>query len=424
MVYFPFLKTPVIMEKSPIDAEFKDFLSLSLTKCLDSVGARTGSIFLFDKQKNELILEVAQNSRGLRLEGLRQKVGEGVSGKVALRRRPLLVEDATTLGYLRESWRLGRYDTKSFLSVPFECSGDLIGVINITDRESGESFSSDDLATVFGICKYLGTAIYSLKRYIDTQDAARQRLYEEIERLKTTLEHSQNFSSLGKLAGGLVHELNNPLDGIIRYVNLALDHIPSDSIIREYLLESKQGLSRIVKIVRSLLDFSWSLSKTSVFIDVNKAIEECLFMAGDTLSSYQIEVKKALGQNLPNVPDYRLKAVFTNIIKNACDAMGPKGGTLTIQTAINDGCIEIVFSDTGCGVPADIKEKIFDPFFTTKNISEGSGLGLAICYETIQRYNGTISVENLDSVGAAFIIRLPISSHKGPFPHTFTQIER
>lgn len=422
MLYLKLSQPSGTMEKFPFNTEFKDFLSFSLTKCLNTVGARSGSIFLFDKQKNELILEVAQNPRGLQLEGLRQKVGEGVSGRVAQRRSPLLVKDTDTLPQLCETSRLRQYDTKSFISVPFECLGDLIGVINITDRESGESFTHDDLLTVFNVCKYLGIAVYSIKKHIETQKAVNQGLHEEISTLKKTLEHAKNFSSLGKLAGGLVHELNNPLDGIIRYVNLTLDHSSADGIVREYLLEVKQGLNRIAKIVRSLLDFSWSLSKTGHLIDINRTIDECLFLADDLLSSHHIEVKKYFAANLPPVADQRLKAVFTNIIKNAVSATGTKGGTLSITTGLKQGYLEIVFTDTGPGVPPQFQEKIFEPFFTTKNIGEGSGLGLAICHETVQRYHGTIRVENVPSGGASFIIRLPVSDKESQDTDSFLHI--
>jgi signal transduction histidine kinase len=140
-------------------------------------------------------------------------------------------------------------------------------------------------------------------------------------------------------------------------------------------------------------------------------------VTGEYFSAYSIKVHKKLSQNLPPVPDYRLKMVFNNIIKNAYTAMGKKGGNLTITTALKSDCIEITFADTGPGIPEDIQNKIFEPFFTTKKIGEGSGLGLAICYEAIQRYKGTIRVESKVNKGATFIIQLPLpleanSSHE------------
>ena len=406
-----------IKEKPALYTALKDFLALSLTKCLDIVHARSGSIFLLKEDKKELVLEVAQNPRGLNLEGMRQKIGEGIVGGVALRKTPLLIKDVEDVPLFRESLHVTRYQTKSFLFVPLEYSGDILGVINITDRESGESFDKDDLVAIFNICKCLGIAIYNLKKYFEAQEKIQHELKLETEELKLSLERTKNFSSLGKLAGGLVHELNNPLDGIIRYVNLALERTDRDAIVHEYLLEAKQGLNRIANTIKSLLDFSWNLSCPNSFIDINRAIEECLFVTGEYFSAYSIKVHKKLSQNLPPVPDYRLKMVFNNIIKNAYTAMGKKGGNLTITTALKSDCIEITFADTGPGIPEDIQNKIFEPFFTTKKIGEGSGLGLAICYEAIQRYKGTIRVESKVNKGATFIIQLPLpleanSSHE------------
>jgi len=403
------------MEDVTFSRGVKDLLSFSLTKCLGLVGARSGSIFLLDPNKKQLILEIAKNSRAMALEGLRLNIGEGVSGQVALKRKPLLVRDADEYPLSREGSDLNRYDTNSFLSVPLEHSGDLLGVINITDREAGGSFDHQDLARIFVACRELGEAIYSLKKYIDNQKAVTEGLSAEIKQLKKTLEHYKNFSSLGKLAGGFVHEISNPLDGIIRYVNLSHDGTDESSIVREYLLEAKQGLSRVVKIVRSLLDFSWNLSKASSYIDVNKALEECLFIAGESLKLRNINVVKNF-VNLPALPDFRLKIVFSNIIKNACAAMNNDKGLLEIATNIIDDKIVITFSDNGMGIPEDIQDKVFDPFFTTKKMGEGTGLGLAICYETIQRYDGKITVESKVDKGTTFNIQISLPKQTEAFP--------
>jgi signal transduction histidine kinase len=205
----------------------------------------------------------------------------------------------------------------------------------------------------------------------------------------------------------MVHEVNNPLDGVIRYVNLAFDSIEEDSPAKDYLVEARRGLSRIVKVIRSLLDFSWSLSGQKSRIDVNHTIEESLFSLNYCIVSHNIKVNKILAPNPPKLADYRLKLAFNNIIKNACEAMN-QGGTLTIFTAMRNGDIEIQFKDTGCGIDQELQGKIFEPFFTTKDIGEGSGLGLAICHDIIDRYKGTINVESKPNEGTTFIIRLPV----------------
>ncbi len=387
-------------------SQLREFFTLSLDRCMKAVGAKRGSLFLIDGVRKELILEVAKTP-SVKLEGLRTPLGERVVGKVALERNPLLVEDIDKEKDFSFYPRYNNYNSKSFLSVPLEFCGDLIGVVNITEKNNGKVFDDRDLRIVLSICEYLGIALYSLKRYLDKQKKINDSLKEEIEQLKKSVSSSQKYSSLGKVVGGLVHEINNPLDGALRYLNLALDSLDEESIVSQYLKEAKDGLKRIAKIIRSLLDFSWSLSSQNNLIDINQCIEESIFMCSHYISSSNIEIKRFLSFALPKIPDYNLKLAFTNIVKNACEAM-KDGGTLTVSTSKKDNIIEIIIQDTGCGIPRHLQQKVFEPFFTTKSMGEGSGLGLAIAYEIVQRYKGDIFIRNGEIKGAIFIIHLPL----------------
>lgn len=406
--YSFFLKYNKYMEGLPIKNPLKDFLSLSLDRCMQAVNARSGSIFILDTMRNELVLEIARNPQQIGLEGIRARLGEGVAGRVALERRPFLVEDIDNEPTLRTFPRFDHYQSKSFLSVPLDFSGDVIGVINLTDKETGLSFDDTDLQSVVAICKYLGVALYSLTRYVEKQQQMNEELTKELEEIRESMEKHKKFSSLGKFVGGLVHEINNPLDGVIRYINLTLDTMPESEVSKEYLLNAKDGLTRIVRFVRSLLDFSWSMSPTGREIDINRALEESLYQYSYQFSNHNIKVEKVLGASVPRLPDYGIRIVFNNIIKNACEAMKEKGGTLRILTACVDGVVEILFVDTGPGIPTEVRRKIFDPFFTTKNMGEGSGLGLAISAEIMQRYGGDIAVESEAGKGTAITVVLPI----------------
>ena len=389
---------------------WEKFLTLSLEHCLKEVKAHRGSIFIFDEEKKELILEIAKNFKNNSFKNIRKTLGEGIVGKVALLRKPLLVKDVDKEIPFQDRPFFFNYHSKSFLSLPLEYSENLVGVLNLTEKEDGV-FDDQDLNTVLEICKNLGIAMYALKNYLKKQKEDKERLLKEIENLKKVIDHSQKFSSLGKLVGGFIHEINNPLDGIIRYINLSLDCLEEESIVKEYLFEAKQGLNRIARFIRSLLDFCWSLSSSQNSIDINRALEESLFLFNYYFHRYRIEVKKFFSP-LPKVLDRGLRVVFNNIIKNACDAMKESGGELFISTQIEGGRIKIVFKDTGCGIPEEIKEKIFEPFFTTKKIGEGSGLGLAISYEIIQRYQGKIFVESEKNQGATFVIELPLEGNR------------
>jgi len=227
---------------------------------------------------------------------------------------------------------------------------------------------------------------------------------------------TKKSSSLYRLAGALIHDINGPLDGAMRYLSLASVYAKEGDILRGYLQEARDGLTRIAKMTRSFSEFCWSLSLNQDKIDVNCIIEECLLMFKGYIISSNIELKKNLSPNLPKLPDYRLKLVFNNIIKNACDAM-KDGGTLSIYTARNNGNIEVRFKDTGGGITPENQEKIFETFFTTKYKQNGSGLGLAIAYEIIKRYKGSIFVKNRLGKSTTFVIQLPVENTRNNCLH-------
>jgi signal transduction histidine kinase len=410
MIYFVSLghisnNEKIMIESISPNDSLIEFLKLTLIRCMDTLKASSGSIFLLDGSGQELVLKVAINPGVKSLEGIKEKLSEGVSGFVASQRKPVLVEDIRKDSRFQNRHKFSHYHTNSFLSVPLSAGGKVIGVINITERVSGEPFRDEDLKFLLTICQHLDNAITCLKESDELKE-------NQINELKKQLEISDKLSSLGKFASGLIHELNNPLDGIIRYTNLCLDYTDDNNIIREYLLEAKKGLNRIAMIIKSLLDLAQASSPAfSAPIDVNKAIDDCLFMLKPNLSANKIEVLRELSPSLPVVEDRGLKLAFNNLIRNASDAIGQKGGRIKISTEMKDGFIEVRFSDTGCGIPEEIRGRVFEPFFTTKQMGKGAGLGLAICYDIIRRHNGSISLENNNGAqGATFVIRLPLQA--------------
>jgi signal transduction histidine kinase len=388
----------------------KNYLSLNLAKSMEILNARAGSIFLFDKERNELVLEIVINPRKRSLRGIRQRLGEGIAGKVAQKRTPLLVEDIDQEPLFASRFHPYDYNSKSFLSIPLEHSGNLLGVVNITEKSSGDTFNDRDLRIALNIFHYLGITLANLRSYLEKQKKIQGKLTKELEHLKKTVTHSEKFSSLGKLVGGVAHEINNPLDGVIRYLNLSLDCLDERSTARGYLLDAKAGLNRIAQFVRTLLDYSWSLSSQSVEIDLNETIEECLFFFNYYFASYNITIKKYLGQGMPKIADLGIKIAFNNIIKNACNALAPGGGTLEVITERSNDFIKVTFKDSGPGIPQHLHNKVFEPFYTTQDIGKGSGLGLTISYSIIQRYKGEILLESQQGKGTTFIIILPLQN--------------
>lgn len=234
---------------------------------------------------------------------------------------------------------------------------------------------------------------------------------------QATLE--QNLASLEKLAnsGQLVervaHELNNPLDGILRYLNLALRVLGDDAPpkVTEYLTQSRDGVLRMVQITGDLLAYSRNTHAFTQECNINRIVEEAVRSMQDRATEQGVVISAGYrDDNMPCLKGTRLYQVCCNLIKNALDAM-PSGGMLTIQSGVTGDMITLRFEDTGVGLPEDL-ERIFEPFYTTKPSSEGTGLGLAICKDFVERLGGTITADRRNGGGAAFTIRIPVNDAK------------
>ncbi|MDD5020259.1 MAG: ATP-binding protein [Candidatus Omnitrophica bacterium] len=387
----------------------KNILNDSLLRLKGLLRAESASLFLLDGEREELVLNAIFNEQKTQFKGVRQRLGEGIAGSVATQGQAVLVKNIKTDP--RFSPRAFRhYHTDSFICVPIVTSLGPIGVISISDKDSGEAFTEDDLRLVCLIAQLASRIVEDQKNMI--------QLKEENESLKSerTLNRQEQaflekFASMGKLAGGIVHEINNPLDAVMRYTNMLIERDLDKSVSGEYLNEIKIGLTRILKITRSLREFSQQLNDNRYqdLVDIHDAVEEALSLFRHNLFGGKIEIEKTFDFGLPKVIDKGLCRVFSNIVKNAIDAM-PEGGSLAITTSQDEEFISICFRDTGSGVPDDVKERIFTPFFTTKPIGQGIGLGLPICFEVIQRYGGRIDLESSPGKGSRFTVRLPIKS--------------
>jgi len=227
---------------------------------------------------------------------------------------------------------------------------------------------------------------------------------------KTTPLQADRLIAMGKVAGKVAHELNNPMDGILRYLNLAMRVLEHGDInkAQEYLRQSRTGLLRMVHILGELLEFSRSSSQAMEPAPLDKIVQDALSAMTSAMSGIEVQIlRKYEGQALQMRND-SLFQVFCNLIKNACDAMQGKGRlTITIEQSDTDWLIS--FLDAGSGIPPELRESIFQPFFTTKTAGKGVGLGLAICKDLVEKHKGTISVHCPAEGGSLFTVRLPAS---------------
>ncbi len=224
--------------------------------------------------------------------------------------------------------------------------------------------------------------------------------------------NTERLAAVGKLASKVAHELNDPLDGILRYVNLAMRIVEQENLEKpkEYLTQCRKGLMRMVQIVSELLEFSRSTYTPLEYIEIEQIIEDAIKTMGSKAEALNIRILRNYTSGIPQIRSGNLFQVFCNLTKNALDAM-PDGGELKISTRLAaDNTIVAEFHDTGTGLPPENTEAIFEPFFTTKDKGKGTGLGLAICRDIIESYHGRITAENTPEGGSIFTVYLPAKS--------------
>jgi signal transduction histidine kinase len=227
--------------------------------------------------------------------------------------------------------------------------------------------------------------------------------------MEKDLASAERLAAVGKLAARVAHELNNPLDGILRYLNLALrlSEQNENPQVSHYLQESRKGLLRMVQIISELLEFSRSTYSSFEDADINKIVEDAVKAMESLAENNQVTVIRNYAPDMPNIRSGNLFQVFCNLIKNAVDAMAD-GGTLEITTRCDSHNAIMEFADTGTGIPQPVLKKIFEPFYTTKPAGKGTGLGLAICKDIIERYNGQILAANRQEAGTVFTVTIPL----------------
>jgi PAS domain S-box-containing protein len=241
----------------------------------------------------------------------------------------------------------------------------------------------------------------------------------DITERKKMEEHSyytEKLASMGTLAAGVAHEINNPLGIILGFTDLLLEKFPYDS--EEYdMLKTieKQGLNA-KRVVENLLNFARHKEHKAEFVDINQNISTVLSVMGNTLLLNKISVVKDMREDLPLVSADagELQQVFFNVINNAIYAM-QGGGALTITTRLlNNDQIEIGIADTGLGIKKEHRKMIFDPLFTTKEVGKGTGLGLSVSYGIVTKHGGSITFktrtkEESEETGTAFIVTFPVA---------------
>jgi two-component system NtrC family sensor kinase len=224
------------------------------------------------------------------------------------------------------------------------------------------------------------------------------------------------MASIGQLAAGVAHELNNPLMASQTILHVIMKNLPEDFSERERLELIRRCNDRIEKIVDHLREFSRQTKPEFSSIDINQPIENALMITGQQLLNHGISIVRDLPDSLPKIEGdvNQLEQVFLNLISNARDAMedisGPKELTITSSVREDKGARRIVVSmkDTGIGIPQENLDRVIEPFFSTKPVGKGTGLGLSLCYGIIEAHGGRLEIQSRSGEGTEVKVVFPV----------------
>ncbi|MBW1712240.1 MAG: PAS domain-containing protein [Deltaproteobacteria bacterium] len=304
---------------------------------------------------------------------------------------------------------LGRTDEEIF-------PAKLARILTRKDREllkRKEHFSSEESLVAKGQTKYFNSVRFPLKNYKGqvvgvcciTRDIT------EYKKLQQAVIESEKLAAIGKLAGSVAHEINNPLTGILTFAEeLLLDAKPGDPAVEDYEVIIREAL-RCRRIVSDVLDFVRIRPSQRKSMDINLVIERALSLVQGQAPFQDVTLDRQMTPDLPLVrldPD-QMQQVFLNIVINAAEAMN-NGGRLTIRSGLSaDGSsVQVELQDEGPGIPPDKMEEIFEPFYSTKSHT-GNGLGLSVVKSIVDQHGGTIEVESELGQGSVFIVSLPLT---------------
>lgn len=228
--------------------------------------------------------------------------------------------------------------------------------------------------------------------------------------LEEQLRHADRLATIGQLAAGVAHEMNEPLSSILGFAQLALKVPAAPQPVVTDLREIVAASLRAREIVKKLLLFAHQAPPQKTPINLNEIVADALFLLEAGCERQGIQLMRHLAPDLPrvNADPIQIRQVVVNLTNNAMQAIEAEG-IVTVETGAEDQHVVLSVTDTGHGMSPQIRSKIFSPFFTTKDVGEGTGLGLSVVHGIVTSHDGTIEAESHEGKGSRFTVRLPIA---------------
>lgn len=295
----------------------------------------------------------------------------------------------------------------ALLSIPILAAG-----MELSTQAHGPIFHFRLVATVIAIV-LLGALVFCKQYLLDRERvrllAESRRAYTDLQRLQAQVVQAEKLASIGQLVSGAAHEINNPLTAILGYSELMESDAGADETIRAHATKIKTQALRTRNLVSNLLKFARQSKPERKLVQLNTVAENALKLRELDEFGKTIRFVRDLDAELPLTwgDAAQLTDVCLQLIGNAADAVGEKGGTITVRTYGDDGFVNLEVIDNGPGISEP--NRVFDPFYTTKGPGKGPGLGLSVCYGIVTDHKGEILAENMPGGGARFTVRLPMA---------------
>ena len=279
--------------------------------------------------------------------------------------------------------------------------------------------SIDEIGVLAGtfnsMIKDLKAAREQRERWTQTLEAEVAKKTEEIKKTQSGLVQTEKLASLGRMAAGVAHEINNPLTGVVTFAHLMKKRFPPDTDDSEDLDVIIEQAERCAKIIKNLLTFARATPSEKGHIDINNVLTRTIHLVKNQEKFHNVKFDLNLSEtSYVTVGDgSQFQQICLNMFLNAADAMKLRG-TITVVTreVEEEGkpYVEIVFSDTGSGIKEEDLPKLFEPFFTTKPVDKGTGLGLSVSHGIVKHLGGSIRIESVIGKGTSFFVRLPLKA--------------
>jgi signal transduction histidine kinase len=412
--------------------EVSDRLLLAVT---DTMGVERAMVLILDDEPQQLRPSAWRGEWEEEALEIEIAVDHPIGKHLWMRRQELtrLDFDDTMEPETREVCRDVFENLEVELLVPILFGVDLLGVIAVGRKLSGEALGPDDRQLLRTLANQSAIAIENAKAFDEiaklneTLEARVEERTKELRETQAQLMQSEKMRSLGQLVAGVAHELNNPIgfvhanlhliegyvEKLIRFQQSGESYEKPREAIGKLLRSSRGGTQRVKDIVQNLRTFSRMDQAEVDDADLNAEIETTLGLMEPHLKG-GVSLVRDFGV-LPRVRCLpgQLNQVFMNLMMNACDALDGSGH-IVVRTRPSEVGVSLFFEDDGPGIPEEVRGRMFDPFFTTKPVGKGTGLGLAISHEIIERHGGRMEVECPETGGTIFRIDLPLKARIDP----------